>query len=174
MTTAPDWVIEPLAPPAGDAYTDAELAPLEPLWRALMDHHRDVWDVLPLRTYEESWMRRRAQYREWLVAPGSFALVARRGERLLGYALVGIREGDEIYVTGERLAELQTLSVLPEARNSGVGAALLDEVERRLLADGIEDVLVATMAGNDAALRFYARRGFTPFVHMHYRKLKEA
>ena len=49
----------------------------------------------------------------------------------------------------------------------------MDEVERRLLADGVTDVLVGTMHGNDAALRFYERRGFTPFVHLNYRKLKE-
>ena len=29
------------------------------------------------------------------------------------------------------------------------------------------------MHGNDAAQRFYERRGYTPFVHMNYRKLEE-
>ena len=174
MTTAPEWVIERFAPPAGDAYTDAELAPLEPLLQALMDRHRDVWDVLPMRSYEDAWERRRAQYRDTLAAPGSFALVARHGERLVGYAVVAIQEGDETFVSGKRLAEFSTPSVLPEERGHGLGAALLDEVERRLLADGVEDLLVGTMHGNDAALRFYERRGFTPFVHLQYRKLKEA
>ena len=173
MTTAPEWVIEPFAPPAGDAYTDAELAPLEPLWRALMDRHRDVWDVLRMRSYEDAWERRRAQYRDTLAAPGSFALLARRGERLVGYAVVAIQEGDETFVTGERLAEFSALSVLPEERGHGLGAALLDEVERRLLADGVEDLLVGTMHGNDAAQRFYERRGFKSFIHLQYRKLKE-
>jgi ribosomal protein S18 acetylase RimI-like enzyme len=100
--------------------------------------------------------------------------VARRDDRPLGYAVVGIHEADETYATGERLAEIHTLAVLPGDRDRGLGAALLDEVERRLLADGVIDVLVGTMHNNDAALRFYERRGFTPFIHMHYLKLKES
>ena len=87
--------------------------------------------------------------------------------------MVGIHEGDETYATGERLAEIHTLAVLPGERDRGLGAALMEEVERRLLAEGVTDVLVGTMHGNDAALRFYERRGFTPFVHMHYRKLEK-
>lgn len=173
MTRASDWAIEPLSPSAFGQFTDADLEPLEPLWRSLMDRHCEVWELIPMRDHEDSWPRRRFQYREWLVAPGSFILVARRDEHLLGYAVVGIHEADETYATGERLAEIHTLAVLPGERDRGLGAALLDEVERRLLADGVVDVLVGTMHGNDAALRFYERRGFTPFVHMHYRKLKE-
>ena len=62
--------------------------------------------------------------------------------------------------------------MLPGERDRGLGAALLDAAERRLLADGVVDVLVGTMHGNDAALRFYERRGFTPFVLLQYRRLQ--
>jgi len=167
------WVIETLAPPAAGALADADLDALAPLWRALMDRHRETWELVPMRSYEDSWPRRRAQYREWLAAPGSFVLVGRRGTQLLGYAVVGVDEGDETYATGERAAEIHTLSVLPEERDRGLGAALMDAVERRLLDAGLTDVFVATMQGNDAAQRFYERRGYTPFVHRHYRKLEE-
>ncbi len=170
--TASDWTVEPFLPTDGASFTGADLAPLEPLWRSLMDRHREVWEVVPMRDHEDSWPRRRAQYLEWLATPGSFVLVARRVDRLLGYAVVGIHEADETYATGERLAEIHTLAVLADERDRGLGAALLDELERRLLADGVTDLLVGTMHGNDAALRFYERRRFTPFVHLHYRKLK--
>lgn len=173
MTPTADWVIEPFLPPRGGAFTDTDLDALEPLWRSLMDRHREVWEVVPMRDYDDSWPRRKAQYLEWLAAPGSFVLVARRGDRLLGYAVVGIHEADETYATGERLAEIHTLAVLPGARDRGLGAALMDEVERRLLAEGVNDVLVGTMHGNEAALRFYERRGFTPFVHLLYRRVGE-
>jgi ribosomal protein S18 acetylase RimI-like enzyme len=172
VTPAADWAIEPFLPTAGGGFTDGDLDTLEPLWRALMDRHREVWEVVPMRDYHDSWPRRKAQYLEWLAAPGSFVVVARRNDRLLGYAVVGIHEADETYATGERLAEIHTLAVLPGERDRGLGAALMDEVERRLLADGVTDVLVGTMHGNDAAQRFYERRGFTPFVHLHYRKLR--
>ncbi len=171
MTPMPDWTIAELASSAPGAFTDADLDGLEPLWRALMDRHREAWEVVAMRSYEDSWPRRRAQYRGWLTAPGSFALVARRGGRLLGYTVVGIEEGDETYATGDRQAEIHTLAVLPGERDRGLGAALVEEIERRLLAEGVTDVFVATMHGNDAAQRFYERRGYTPFVLMNYRKL---
>ena len=61
--------------------------------------------------------------------------------------------------------------MLPGERDQGLGAALVEELERRLLAGGVTDVFVGTMHGNDAAQRFYKGRGYTPFVHVNYRKL---
>ena len=169
MTPTPDWTIEELASSAPGGFTDADLDRLEPLWRSLMDRHREAWGVVAMRSYEDSWPRRRAQYHGWLSVPGSFVLVARREGRLLGYAVVGIEEGDETYATGDRQAE--TVVALPREHGHGLGAALVEELERRLLAEGVTDVFVGTMHGNDAAQRFYERRGYTPFVHMSYRKL---
>ena len=174
VTATPSWIVKPFVPAAGAAFADTDLDVLEPLWRSLMDHHREVWELVPMRSYEDSWPRRRAQYREWLTAPGGFVLVARRDDDLLGYAVVGIHEADETYATSERLAEIHTLAVLPGERGHGLGAALMDAAERRLLADGVSDVLVGTMHGNDAAQRFYERRGYTPFVHVNHRKLDAA
>ena len=171
ITPTPDWTIDELASSAPGAFTDADLDRLEPLWRSLMDRHREAWEAVAMRSYEDSWPRRRAQYRGWLSVPGSFVLVARRGGRLLGYAVVGIEEGDETYATGDRQAEIRTLAVLPGERDHGLGAALVEELERRLLAEGVTDVFVGTMHGNDAARRFYERCGYTPFVHMDYHKL---
>jgi ribosomal protein S18 acetylase RimI-like enzyme len=171
MTTTPNWTIEELEPSAPGAFSDADLDPLEPLWRSLMDRHREAWEVVAMRSYEDSWPRRRAQYREWLRTPGSFVLVGRCQDQAVGYAVVGIGEGDETYATGDRQAEIHTLAVLPEERDHGLGAALVNELEQRLLAEGVTDVLVGTMHGNDAAQRFYERRGYTPFVHVSYRKL---
>ena len=61
--------------------------------------------------------------------------------------------------------------MLPGERDHGFGGALVEEIERRLLAAGVTDVFVGTMQGNDAAQRFYERRGYTPFVQVNYRKL---
>ncbi len=46
----------------------------------------------------------------------------------VGYAFVTVGPGYASWATGDRLAELETLSVLPEHRGSGLGAALLDTV----------------------------------------------
>jgi ribosomal protein S18 acetylase RimI-like enzyme len=171
MPPTPDWTIEELASSAPGTISDAELDRLEPLWRSLMDRHRQAWEVVAMRSYEDSWRRRRAQYRRWLSVPGSFVLVARRGDRLVGYAVVGIEEGDETYATGDRQAEICTLAVLPGERDQGLGGALVKELERRLLAEGVTDLFVGTMQGNDAAPLVETLRGYTPFVHVNYRRL---
>ena len=38
---------------------------LEPLWTAMVEHHRAV-SSLPVRSPEEAWRRRRVQYEQWL------------------------------------------------------------------------------------------------------------
>jgi ribosomal protein S18 acetylase RimI-like enzyme len=173
MTATPDRVIEELRPSASGPFAAADLDPLEPLWRSLMDRHREVWKNVPMRTYADSWPRRRREYLDWLAAPGSFALVARAHERLVGYAVVGVEAGDETYATGQRQAEIHTLVVEPSVRGRGIGGTLVDEIERRLTAVGISDIFVGTMHGNDAAERFYARRGFSRFVVLNHRRLRQ-
>jgi ribosomal protein S18 acetylase RimI-like enzyme len=52
-------------------------------------------------------------------------LVAQDGRRAVGYALVHMRGAEETWATGERIAELETLTVLPGSR--GLGRALVNE-----------------------------------------------
>jgi ribosomal protein S18 acetylase RimI-like enzyme len=173
MSHPDDFEIAEFGPVGGDHFTDADLEPLGPLWRSLMERHREVWELVPMRSYEDAWPRRKAQYLEWLGAPGSFVLVARRAGLIVGYVVVGVHEADETYEMGERQAEIHTLAVVAGERSQGLGAALMDEAERRLLADGIVDVFVGTMDGNEAAQRFYGWRGYKPFVHLQHRRLAE-
>ena len=160
MSTPVAFVVEPV-----DA---ASLDELRPLWEALLDRHAEVWGVLPERPAGESWERRRRQYEGWLADEGSFALVARRDGAAVGYILVGIGEGDETYATGERTAELHTLVVAAGERDAGVGGRLFDAAMERLAAWASTTSSSRHMDGNEAARRFYERRGFVPFVHLMY------
>jgi ribosomal protein S18 acetylase RimI-like enzyme len=160
MSPSAAFAVEPVDPAALDE--------LRPLWEALLDRHAEVWAVLPERPTAESWERRRRQYEGWLADEGSFALVARRDGAAVGYILVGIGEGDETYATGERTAELHTLVVATGERDAGVGGRLFDAAMERLARLGVDDLFVAHMDGNEAARRFYERRGFVPFVHLMY------
>jgi ribosomal protein S18 acetylase RimI-like enzyme len=62
----------------------------------------------------------------------------------------------------ETMAELETLVVLPELRNTGLGTRMLDAVEEELSRQGVTEVIVGLVAGNDGAQRLYERRGFRP------------
>lgn len=145
---------------------------LEPLWLALHEHHQKVTPDAVYQPREASWAARRSAYLEWLAFPGGFILLAEklteRGEELVGYALVQVRPGpDDTWVTGSRMAELQTLSVSPETRGQGVGTMLLDRVDAELDAAGIGDLFIAALHGNDDAIRLYQRRGLRPVaIHL--------
>jgi ribosomal protein S18 acetylase RimI-like enzyme len=138
---------------------------LEPLWLALHDHHQAVAPPAVYQPGERSWRARRAAYAQWLAAPGSFVLVAERGGSLLGYALVAVRPGpDDTWASGDRLAELETLSVAPEVRGQGIGSRLLDAVDAELARLGIGDLFIAALVGNEGAIRLYERRGLRPVM----------
>lgn len=141
---------------------------LEPLWLALHAHHQAVQPEFTYFPDERSWELRRACYRRWILEPDSFVLLAERRGHAVGYAFVEIQAGpDDTWVTGPRVAELQTLSVAPAERGHGIGTLLLDEVDAELDRLGIGDLLIGTLAANAGAQRLYERRGLRP-VLLHY------
>jgi ribosomal protein S18 acetylase RimI-like enzyme len=138
-----------------------DLDGLRSLWLALHAHHLEVDEaVRPGVPPGESWPRRRAQYADWLANPEAFALVAERSGEIAGYALVSIGPPDDTYLTGRVTANLETMSVDPSARGTGVGSALLDAVRARLAALGAELLFVSALAANAGARRFYEGHGF--------------
>lgn len=141
---------------------------LEPLWLALHEHHQSVAPPAVYQPPHRSWAARRGAYLEWLASPGSFILLAEKGQQAVGYAMVHVKPGpDDTWVTGDRIAELETLSVAPAARGAGIGTMLLDGVDAELAAQGIGDLFIAALHGNDAAIRLYQRRGLRPvMVHL--------
>jgi len=153
-------VIEPLPP--------GQLDRLEPLWRVMQQDHAGLWDGLPGRDPDDSWPRRRQRYADWLASGDSFVMVARRGERLVGYFMVAVAEGDETFATGERLAELESLVVLHEERGNAIGELLFQAGMRRLEELGVDDVISGVLRGNAFARRFHERHGFVPFVDFLY------
>lgn len=131
------------------------------LWLAMRDHHGAVAAFGPVRGDEDSWARRSADYAAWLTEPGSFLLVARAADgRALGYAMVVLRGASPTWREPQQRAEVESLSVAPDARGGGVGKALLDAVDAELAGTGIDEVVLTAVAANAAARRFYAREGF--------------
>ena len=149
------------------AGTDA-LDRLEPLWLLLHRHHQAVGGEAlgPYVDDTTSWRERRALYTDFLAKDG-FALLAERDGKLIGYAMVAVlpvtdTQMPDTWRTGERIAEIETLSVVPQARGAGVGSALLDRIDEELEAAAIDDVLVGAFVSNADAIRLYQRRGFRP------------
>jgi GNAT superfamily N-acetyltransferase len=133
---------------------------VRPLWLALRDHHHQVAPALgPVRSDDDTWARRRANYTGWLADDErSFLLLARRDGEVLGYAFVRpVRHA----------LELETLSVLPAARGAGLGARLIALVREEVARGGYEGLYLSAVATNADALRFYEREGFrAEFIHL--------
>lgn len=138
---------------------------LEPLWRALYEHHRGIAEgVAGVRPFEDTWRQRQGQYQGWLEGDThAVLLVAERDGRAVGYAMLTAGPGAATWDLGEVVAEIETLSVLPSERGSGVGGALMEASRRWALERGVRTIAVGLAHTNVGAQRFYEREGFTPF-----------
>ena len=94
--------------------------------------------------------------------PGAFTLVAESldpeasqlgGEqpKIIGFIVAETRR---------RTGHIITIDVLPEARRSGIGSALLQAAENRLGQAGAAVVELETAVDNAAAIQFYKRKEY--------------
>jgi N-acetyltransferase len=154
------------------ADTTAELAALEPVWNALQLHHSQITPDLGPRASKrdmaEAWRIRRSKYERWLGDPDSFFVVAEVGGEAVGYAFVTVGPPYASWQSGDRLAELETLSVLADRRGKRIGTALLDAAWKRLGELGVEDMQITTTVTNVDAQRFYERHGFSRRFAVYY------
>ena len=133
---------------------------LEPLWKALHQHHVDISEGLgKTRTLEESWQIRQLDYGIWIKDEAAFILIAEDDSRAVGYAFVMPKKASTSFSTPPDYMELQTLSILPEYRGQGVGDALMREMFRILRERGVTQLSVGVVATNDRAIKFYERYG---------------
>ena len=93
-------------------------------------------------------------------------------QRLVGAIVLGAYIGDRIVGTAGLLANIGSkerhkttlvgMYVRAEQRGQGVGAALIQAILDRA-PDGVEQILLKVVAGNDAARALYARLGFVTY-----------
>ncbi len=137
---------------------------LELLWRALYEHHRGLAERAGgVNPFEESWRRRRAQYEQWVGGEDAALLVADRDGTLVGYAMLTVGPPPATWDFGKAVVDIETLSVLPDERGGGVGAALMRGAEEWARERGAETLEVGLLYTNEDALRFYEREGFRQF-----------
>jgi ribosomal protein S18 acetylase RimI-like enzyme len=145
-----------------------DIPSLEPLWVAVHHvHEASMPELAPYVSDAETWAERRALYESVFEKPDTVLLLALEGAELVGYALSHVLPLEETWIgdtwrTGQRIAELESLAVRESHRGQGIGSALLDAIDEALEAQGIRDVFVGALAGNEGALRLYRRRGFRP------------
>jgi GNAT superfamily N-acetyltransferase len=106
-----------------------------------------------------------ARFGEYLRDPARTILVARRDERIVGYAMVvrGVSDdaGVQRAVEIRPAAELSKLYVLPDHHGSGASAALMEHALAVAAGWGVRCVWLGVSRANQRAQRFYAKSGFT-------------
>lgn len=143
---------------------DLEL--LAPLWVAVHHHHiASMPELAPYVDDAETWSKRRELYRELLAKPDTILLIATADGQAIGYGLAHVMHVEDTWIpdtwqTGRRIGEIESVSVLPEHRGSGLGSQLLEELEARLAAVGVDDLILGVLPGNADAIRLYERRGY--------------
>ena len=166
------WRAQARLTPMGYVIADlpvGDIDRLEGLWRELLDHHlADAPHLAALgeaRDPADSWRVRRAQYVQWLGVPGAAVLVARDGDRLLGYAMIRVADAAGSWQWGERVGTLETLVIGGSVRGAGVGRELLDAARERLAEWGAQVMTISVIAGNERAVHFYRREGASDYLH---------
>lgn len=91
------------------------------------------------------------------------ALVAEVAGAVVGHLFL-VFERDAVYVREELrpYGYVSELFVRDEARQLGIGSALLAEAERLTAARGLTRLMIGVLAGNHPAAALYARLGFAP------------
>ena len=135
-------------------YRESDETAVAALWRA-------VFPGAPEWNRPEQDIRRKC-----MVQPHLF-LVAAVGARIVGTAMAGFdgHRGWVYYVT-----------VAPDTRRRGIGAALMGRVERDLVQAGCTKLNLQVRPGNEAAVAFYRHLGYQvePRVSMGKRLREES
>jgi len=145
-----------------------DLDHLEPLWVAVHQQHAETMPQLaPYVSDTETWRARRALYTELLAKPDTLLLLAFVDETPVGYGLAHVMPVEDTWIadtwaTGSRIGEIESLSVLPQFRGSGLGSEFLNRLEEHLHSLDVDDFILGALPGNTDAIRLYERRGYQP------------
>jgi [ribosomal protein S18]-alanine N-acetyltransferase len=95
-------------------------------------------------------------YSKWslqyfLNLPAADCLVAEEGRRIVGFILAE---------KNPPLAHIITLDVAADERRSGLGSALLKEIEEHFRHDEVRSVLLETAVDNESGIAFWEHHGY--------------
>jgi GNAT superfamily N-acetyltransferase len=153
-----------------------EIAPLDPADETTMAElfalHQEVHAADSPDHPAPQWESFRAQLGQQDAEVRVEAMVARRADRVVGGALIGLPTIDNAHLA------LFELSVHPAHRRKGVGRALLDRVERRAREEGRRTLIgsaIRPVPGGpprpDAGTPFLSAMGFVPALESRRRRI---
>jgi GNAT superfamily N-acetyltransferase len=112
-------------------------------------------------TLSQQWPREHGpdSFHAFLDDPAKLLLVVDDGNGAVIGHLTGVLDGPSD-IRPIRVATLQSMFVVAEHRNSGIGARLVAEFRQWARDAGADRLAVTAYTDNDSAIRFYVRQGF--------------
>ncbi|MBR7889239.1 peptidase C39 family protein [Marinomonas sp. A79] len=141
--------------PAPQSSLDASI-PVTSVQLAVLDDLNGLLQLESLAFTGDRLSRR--SFRRAINSAGSALFVAKRGDELLGYALLHLRQGT-------RLARLYSLAVSPSARGLGIGKLLIQACEKKALKQGKMLLRLEVSDVNHSAIGLYQKLGYKEFGH---------
>lgn len=138
---------------------EAHVASWQSAYRGLIDQAAlDALDVDQRETMWRGWITRalKGEPTDAAGSPSHEILIAELAGRVLGWASFGAGRDDDANGRGE----LAGLYAHPDGWGTGVGHALITEVEERPRAAGFDAAYLWVLQGNERASRFYERHGW--------------
>jgi ribosomal protein S18 acetylase RimI-like enzyme len=108
-------------------------------------------------------MRLKSQLQSRLTAPNACALVAEQAEAGVVGVIFGRVTVSSRYIPS-RAGVIDQAFVRPEYRRAGVGSQLVAELCRYFAAQGVEDLSLRYVMGNDEATEFWDGLDFEPRI----------
>jgi ribosomal-protein-alanine N-acetyltransferase len=102
--------------------------------------------------YEPEIAYSRRELRNYMRLPGGTCVVAEADGEVAGFCLATHEKG---------VGYIITMDVLRNYRRHGMGTALLEDIERKLLDVGTRAIWLETATDNEAAIAFWQKHGFS-------------
>ncbi|BCG60768.1 GNAT family N-acetyltransferase [Paenibacillus sp. URB8-2] len=133
---------------------------VKPLWERLRDHHASLSkyfsEHISRNTFEE---RSRDLFNK--SKQGSLKIILAREAvttELIGYCISSISEMKQ--------GEIDSIFILDDFRGMGIGNALMKRTLDWFETNGIHNICLSVLFGNEPALKFYEKYGFYPRTYL--------
>jgi len=139
------------------------------LWKGLIDYHRDIscYDMAMVAEAPDMWLK---WYNTHVRSGKRLVLVAESEGRLVGYLTASIESRPELFKRRVKVHIYDTY-VVAELRGKGVGTAMVDELNRWVGDNGIDQVSVYISSDNENGLKFWHASGYKDVLITGHRDL---
>lgn len=144
-------------------YLDTDQTSLElikPLWERLRDHHISLSPHFSVQIARNTFEVRSKELREKAIQGQVKIILAQEAEtkKLIGYCISSIdREGQ---------GEIDSIYIMDDFRGKGVGNILMERTLKWLENQGIINICISVLFGNEQVIKFYEKYGFYPRTYL--------